>query len=202
MPRLKELQTGPYLLITGLSVAIFVAGALVASSRQLIGAELDVFNFIYGWPEWLRPLMWTITQLGSVWMAMAAVAVYWWQDKRPLALRLLVGSLAGYALVGFLKQVVDRPRPYELQDGVLAHDIISPGLGFPSGHTAIGTILALTIQPYLPKRWRWVVWPVILLIGISRVYLGVHSPLDVVGGLAVGVVVVYTTRYLHSRVKL
>ena len=51
------------------------------------------------------------------------------------------------------------------------------------------TGLAWVITPYLRGRWRVVPWLVVALVGFARMYLGAHNPLDVLGGLALGVAI-------------
>lgn len=90
-----------------------------------------------------------------------------------------------------LKNLVARTRPYEvIQDLVLItkkpHDY-----SFPSGHTSVSFAFASALLFVLPKEQRWIgIITAVLaaLIGFSRLYLGVHYPTDVLGGLVLGCV--------------
>jgi undecaprenyl-diphosphatase len=83
-----------------------------------------------------------------------------------------------------LKEVIQRPRPYLDLEGV--RQLVGSGGGsFPSNH-ALNNAAAAAIIGSLYPRWAWLAASVALVIGFSRVYVGVHYPSDVLGGLAIG----------------
>jgi len=84
-----------------------------------------------------------------------------------------------------LKQLFGHPRPFELDDTLRLHD--AGGYGLPSGHSQSAVVVWGTIAAEFRKRWMWIVAiTLMVLIGFSRIYLGVHFPTDVLGGWAVG----------------
>lgn len=128
-----------------------------------------------------------------------------WHECRSLALVLLAASLARPLLEWSLKALIDRPRP-DL-------DRIVPGNGpsFPSGHVmaaiAIWGLLPPVIAVVSGRRaaWWWSVGisaAVIVVVGFSRVYLGVHWMSDVIGALLLGCLYLLAVEWLldwHHR---
>ena len=84
------------------------------------------------------------------------------------------------------KRVITRERPGELLDTVTIRGSAATGLGFPSGHTTVASSLATIAFPYLPGPARTMLRAIVFLVGLARVYVGAHLPIDVVGGVALG----------------
>jgi len=186
--RLRKHEAKLYLVL-GL-MALFLLSVLVASSGKMGVAETSVFHWIYNVPSQLHWFALIATQLGSAWVALGIVGVLFVVRKNPYLTMVVVrGGLITYVVIELTKVLVSRPRPMVLVDGVVSGEVAVFGNGFPSGHTALATIFGLILLPYLPKNLRWVIIVWILLVGWSRIYLGVHAPLDIVGGALVGALV-------------
>lgn len=185
-------------LVIGMLITL-LALSFVAASRQMSGPEQSVFWAIYHMPESLRLLGILATQLGSAWVFLAFVALLLVIRRQPtLALLVLRNGVLAYFATQFLKNIVGRPRPSELLMGAIERETFVHGTGFPSGHTALITAVSLTLFPHLPRWGRWMVAGLIVLVGWSRIYLGVHAPFDVVGGFLLGVLVVAGSAYFPS----
>ncbi len=183
------------------SLGVFVASAAIAVHHTIVGLELHIFRRINDWPTSLHALF-TVCTIApeSLWIAVAVVAVTFLLKLYQLTWQLAAAGFGGYACTFLAKHFVARPRP-----GVLLADVHvrahESDMGFPSGHTMTVTIVALILFPYLPKGWRWAVVVLIPVVSLSRIYLGVHAPLDVVGGFAAGVFVIAAMRLLPDRLK-
>ena len=148
---------------------------------------------------WLTAAMKTVTTLGSFLvvglLASAAVVVLLFARAWRQALLVAVAVSSAVLLNLWLKVIFHR-RPPDVVHPLLAPDKYS----FPSGHAMSATALATALVIIAwPTRWRWVVTPLALayafLVGVSRVYLGMHFPSDVLGGWALSLALV-TGMYL------
>jgi undecaprenyl-diphosphatase len=99
------------------------------------------------------------------------------------------------AVVSALKDWVERPRP----TGVRLRDHVG-GYGFPSGHTAFAFAVAAVIAASLAGWWRAVPFVLAVVVGVARMHVGVHTPMDVVGGALCGGAVAYLAMALVALV--
>lgn len=137
---------------------------------------------------WLDGVMVFISSLGNagaIWIILAAVLLIWPKYRRVgviLALALVIDLLVCNVMI---KPIVARPRPYDLNTA-MEYLIARPhGWSFPSGHTAASFASAAAL--YLGRFPYWAVFLVLaVLIAFSRLYLYVHFPTDVLGGVIVG----------------
>jgi undecaprenyl-diphosphatase len=97
-----------------------------------------------------------------------------------------LAAALGWALANGTKLLIDRPRPYESLAATILRQDPARGTSFPSSHTAIVAAVVVAVLPILPKPWRTVGIAVVLLVAWSRMYFGVHHPLDLLGGMGVG----------------
>ena len=143
---------------------------------------------------WLDRVMSAISISGTastVWILIALVAIAVRPDSRMAAWRVLLVVLLCYGMVDLvLKPAIGRTRPISVRafDPPRALPPMPRSLSFPSGHTAAAFGSAVTITRMWPQA-RVIWWTLAVLMGYSRIYVGHHYPLDVVGGAAVGVLV-------------
>lgn len=145
-------------------------------------------------PPWLQGAMRDITALGSsavLVLITAATIFYLLLIRRPgTALFVFAAIAGGQVLSSLLKHEVDRPRPE-----LVSHLVTETSLSFPSGHAMLSAVTYLTLGSlaarFLPDRRTkiFVLGLAVLttvLVGTSRVYLGVHWPSDVLAGWCAG----------------
>ncbi len=168
-----------------LAFALFVVSVLLTRNSTIPGWEIDMFKFFYSLPSFMHTLFFFVTQFGSVYILVLLLIIYLLRKRYHIVLRLLMTGSLAYLSAGVIKDILGRGRPYEFLHNVINLDVIR-GSGFPSGHMALATALALTMGHYLPKKYHWIIPVWILGVGISRLILGVHFPMDIVGGFAIG----------------
>jgi len=145
-------------------------------------------------PAWVEELARDVTALGGVgvltFVVLAVSGFLWLRDKHRSTVFLLFTITTGILLSQWLKSSFDRPRPDLVPHGSLVYTA-----SFPSGHSLMAAIVYLTLAVLLTRtieRWAIKGYVMILAIliticvGVSRVYLGVHWPTDVLAGWIVG----------------
>jgi membrane-associated phospholipid phosphatase len=106
----------------------------------------------------------------------------------PLAAGAIAAG-AAWALAHVAKALAERPRPYEVIAGAVLRQQPAHGTSFPSSHTAVTMAVMIALVPFLPRALAAVAIAYAVLVGWSRVYLGVHYPLDVLAGAGIGTAV-------------
>ncbi|TNE65849.1 MAG: phosphatase PAP2 family protein [Alphaproteobacteria bacterium] len=182
-------------LVFGL-LAAFAIWAWLANTGQLLDfdtAGLLLFRTdgdlsVTVGPKWLVSLGLGITHMGGtvalVGLSLLLVAAVWRRAGTGRALAYFLSVGLGLALVALLKALFHRARP-----DVVEHLMHETSLSFPSGHATRSAIVYLTIALFLSElrpEWRRGIYLLASLIfvavGVSRVFLGVHWPSDIVGG--------------------
>jgi len=87
-----------------------------------------------------------------------------------------------------IKLSVDRPRPFEVLAEADPLIVASVGTSFPSGHASMSAAGAIVLASLAPRAWPLLAL-LAVVVAVSRVYVGVHYPLDVLAGLALGTIV-------------
>jgi membrane-associated phospholipid phosphatase len=152
--------------------------------------ELTISPFFQSLGAWLTPVMKFFSFLGTEQFFLVIIPLLFWCVDSRLGLRIAVMLILTNTVKPALKMAFHWPRPYWVDPGIKA---LAPesSFGMPSGHAqdaaSLWGLLAVTL------RRRWVTAAaifVILMIGLSRIYLGVHFAHDVLGGWAVGIILV------------
>ena len=180
-------------LLAGLGAVVFGASAVVLKAGAT-GWDLSLFRFLNEVPpaaaSVLTPLVHLFLPIGIVIavVLMAGYVVAWTRSVLPLAAGAAAAG-AAWALANAAKVIANRPRPYQVVADAVLRQPPAHGTSFPSSHTAVTVAVVIALVPFLPRALAWVAIAYAVLVGWSRVYLGVHYPLDVLAGAGIGLAV-------------
>ena len=206
---MKDKQT--YLMKGSFALLLFVILGYVVKfyPEQLIPFDSSIQTAIRGdLPATLTVLFRTITHLIDIpviitWVLIVAFIFYLKQWKLESYLMLGNLTLAGILIVTF-KNIYQRPRPE------IVHLVEEKGFSFPSGHSLavtlmVGSLIVILSQRIKNSAWRKVVQILLSLylvsVLVSRVYLGVHYPSDVIASLCVGLGVLFMEFPFYDKLR-
>jgi glycosyltransferase 2 family protein len=183
-------------LCAGFAVLLVTASA---ARRDRVGPwEAGAFRTVNGLPDsWHLPA-WVVMQLGAFGAVPVAATAAWLAGDGELAGRLLASGTSAWGLAKLVKQVVRRPRPVALLPGTRRRGREAAGLGYLSGHAAVSVALGAAAVPRLGPVGRALALSAVPLVGLTRIYVGAHLPLDVAGGAALGLAVGATVQLVTS----
>ena len=183
-----------------LAIAVGLIGLVVTTPAAMgspSSAEIAVFRWFNDPPRafgaltalvnpMLRPVGLTALVLVVVVVLFVSRRDVFW----PLIGHAGAAGILAYLMANTLKRVVDRGRPPAYLSEVLSHGYPTDprGNGYPSSHTAVAVAVVLGAWPWLNLPWKVGGVAAATAIGLNRMYVGAHFPLDVAGGVAVGLV--------------
>ncbi|MBI4970995.1 MAG: phosphatase PAP2 family protein [Candidatus Omnitrophica bacterium] len=142
--------------------------------NQIPGSE-----YILGWP----------TILGQPRFALPLAAIFLFFGDRPRWWRVFLIVSAAYVISGgaseLLKDLIQRDRPFETFSSVCTHFKLPTTKAFPSGHVVVVTCVIFVLNQIYSNKLVWC-YLLVFWMAITRIYVGVHYPLDVIAGFFVG----------------
>lgn len=187
-------------------VLVLIGAALVVGSgalaiRGVSPREETVFRAVNGLSDaWLVPIF-VPMQFGTYITTPVLAVVAWLTGRRAEAVTLFAAGTASWLLAKVVKEVAERGRPqHALEAQVALRGPKEGGSGFPSGHAATSTALAVVLGVALGGWWVPVLVALTVLTWVGRIYVGVHLPLDIVGGAGLGVAVAGLTTLIADIV--
>jgi len=145
---------------------------------------------------------------GEHWVLLYAVLIIWilWKGGRNgricvLALALTI-TLSDGINSRLIKPAVNRDRPCN-ETGMYVRSLVPCGNGksFASSHSA-NNFAAAVILSFFFIKMRWVFFSIAALVAFSRVYVGVHYPIDIISGAIIGSLIAYLVLFVLKKVKL
>jgi membrane-associated phospholipid phosphatase len=177
-------------LLAGLGAALFGVSALLLKTGA-VGWDVRLYRILNQVPAAAASVLTPLSHLflpASIIAVVVLAVVYVVARNRsilPVAAGAAAASLA-WALAHAAKAIAARPRPYEVMADAVLRQQPAHGTSFPSSHTAVTLAVAIALVPFLARPLAAAGIAYAVLAGWSRVYLGVHYPLDVLAGAGLG----------------
>ncbi len=165
--------------------------SLLWSAGQRIDARVFMYFNKYGRRSPLIDgMMLVSTQMGNGVFALVVALLFYVRGNHLFAYALGLGTLTLWWVVELIKVLVHRTRPYLKLKNVHIIGPSEPGHSFPSGHTTQSFFIATLLFQYLQIHMiiGILCYSLALSVGITRIYLGMHYPRDVLGGAVLGTV--------------
>ncbi|BCN31169.1 phosphatase PAP2 family protein [Anaeromicropila herbilytica] len=153
----------------------------------------------------VTPIFRFITSLGNkgaIWIILS-IALLCFKKTRKTGILAIIALFLSLLIDNILlKNIVARTRPYEIVNGL--HILINKpsDYSFPSGHTGSSFAAAIIFYKELPKKYGILALMLAILIGISRLYVGVHYPTDVLGGAMIGTFIALFVYRMQFNLKV
>lgn len=133
-----------------------------------------------------------VTHLGDegyLWIGLGIVLLFW-KKTRPIGITVLLSLLFDFLIINVsLKGLVARPRPFVVNETIVPLvGGVSPYRSFPSGHSGGSFAAMLALSKWVPKKIGIPAIVLASMVAVSRLYVGVHYPTDILGGFVVGLV--------------
>lgn len=155
-------------------------------------------NNLAGHNIWLDKL--AISLAVYIGLVLLAVLAYLWFTKpgsrRMVITALVAAGIARLIVTNIIRLLYHHPRPFEVAQ--VNQLIPESGSSFPSGHASFFFALSAVVYFY-NRKFGWIFFITSALMGIARVYVGVHWPFDIAGGIIVGLITGYITNRLFNK---
>ena len=143
-----------------------------------------------------------ITHLGDegiLWIALGILLLFW-KKTRPIGITVLISLLFDFLIINMsLKGIIARPRPFVVNEAIKPLITnVSPYRSFPSGHSGGSFSAMFALYRWVPKKIGIPAVILAALVALSRLYVGVHYPTDILAGCLVG----FVCSFLAYRVVL
>jgi len=157
------------------------------------GQKADEWIFLFFNSRGKRPplldwLMLGLTQLGHFVFALILALIFYFTESKLFAYSLIFGVITLGLMIEIIKMYIRRARPYIKLKKIRIVGSKASGRSFPSGHTGQAFFLAsLIVHYYHVDIYLWILlYAIALFVGITRIYVGMHYPRDVLAGAILG----------------
>ncbi len=159
--------------------------------------QIEAARALQSLGPWLMAPMKFFTFLGREEFYLAFMPLIFWCFNKSLGIDLSLLLIFSSGIDNWAKGLFKQPRPYWVDKSLMLDTDVS--FGIPSGHA----MNAVSLWGYLAiiwrSAWRWLLVAIVVLISLSRIYLGVHFPTDVLAGWLLGLLLIWAYFKLKPR---
>ena len=156
--------------------------------------------------DWLNPIMIMFTNLGSkglLWIILLVCLCIYPKTRRIGIVAVISFALCAAVTLFLAKGLIMRPRPFTVLPELIPLIKKPDSFSFPSGHTVVAFAVAFVIWRSKLTRLRYPIMLLAVLMGFSRLYVGVHYPTDVLGAVVLAfvgssIVWAWAKRYIYT----
>jgi len=158
-----------------------------AKTSQVSAAEERVFRLFNDRSDAIHVPVWAVMQSGSLAAVFVVAGDLLRRGQRRRAVAAAIAGTIAWGGVKKVKPMIGRGRPEHHLDEVTVRGEAQSGLGYPSGHSAVAFTLALIATGESSRAKQVAALTVAGVTAAARMYVGAHLPLDIAGGVAIGV---------------
>jgi membrane-associated phospholipid phosphatase len=173
----------------GIGLMLFLVSWYIVAGGQTFSSETSIFRAFNDLPYAIRLPFAVISYLGTIYALLIICATLSFLKKYYWTLQIFLAGSIAWVVANAIKMAEIRERPYDLLSNVHLMESKDMVAGFPSAHAALITAVALALFTKEDRHIYWLLVLAVVLVGISRLVVGVHFPLDIVGGMGIGLMV-------------
>lgn len=165
--------------------------------------EVEILKYIQSFKNpILDTIFLIITMSTEIPVILLFASILYWCINKKYGSRLLFALTGNIALNTGVKEYFRAPRPIGVSGIESMRTSTATGYSFPSGHTQIGTTFWVSIMSILKNKYMYLFGTIMFIcIGLSRLYLGVHWPVDVLCGWFFGIFFTLVCNYIMIRIE-
>lgn len=189
--------------VIGLLAIIFIGITILIETNNIVEFDNAIYNFIYSFRnDGFDFFFKTITKLGNTMIVLCELCILMLSLKEEDCYKLGIGTITTVLTNQVLKFIIRRPRPNHLRL------IKQGGYSFPSGHAMIAIslygFLLYVVHKRVKNKWKRITLEILLIfiiigIGLSRIYVGVHYPSDIMGGYILAIMIQLATITIYNN---